>query len=90
VAATSDGDPGTRPEVGTDDTRDPVLRVVAGRPTADELAAVTALLTALEAGRGAREAAELAAPTVSAWTRSARAPRATPVAGPGRWRGFSG
>ncbi|MBF4600105.1 acyl-CoA carboxylase subunit epsilon [Frigoribacterium sp. VKM Ac-1396] len=68
-----------------------VLRVVAGDPTPDELAAITALLAAVAAGRTASspEAAPLRS-SASAWTRSARAPRPTITAGEGRWRGFSG
>jgi hypothetical protein len=68
----------------------PVLRVVAGDPTPDELAAITALLAAVAAGRSASVEAAPARPSASAWTRSARAPRPTIVPGDGRWRGFSG
>ncbi|MET4051008.1 hypothetical protein ABID81_000341 [Frigoribacterium sp. PvP054] len=68
----------------------PVLRVVAGDPTPDELAAVTALLAAVQAGRSASVGAAPVSTPTSAWTRSARAPRLSIVAGGGRWRGFSG
>ncbi|ROS53010.1 acyl-CoA carboxylase epsilon subunit [Frigoribacterium sp. PhB24] len=70
-------------------TAAPLLRVVAGAPTSDELAAVTALLAAVEAGR-AESAGTTSRPTSSAWTRSARAPRPMVVAGDGQWRGFAG
>jgi hypothetical protein len=68
----------------------PLLRVVAGDPTPDELAAVTALLAAVEAGRAEATARTSSRPTTSAWTRSARAPRPAVAAGEGHWRGFAG
>jgi hypothetical protein len=68
----------------------PLLRVVSGDPTPDELAAVTALLAAVQVGRAESDATTSSRPTTSAWTRSARAPRPTIAAGNGRWRGFEG
>lgn len=66
----------------------PDLRVVSKAATAEEIAAVTAVL------QGALD--ELAAhldaepPVVSAWQRSQRALRGSLRPGPGAWRGFSG
>jgi len=68
----------------------PLLRIVAGDPTPDELAAVTALLAAVEAGRAEAAATTSSRTATSAWTRSARAPRPSIVSGEGRWRGFAG
>jgi hypothetical protein len=68
----------------------PVLRVVAGDPTPDELAAVTALLAALQAGRPSSPVTTPSRSSGSAWTRSARAPRVAVVPGAGHWRGFAG
>ncbi|WP_423918487.1 acyl-CoA carboxylase subunit epsilon [Frigoribacterium sp. 2-23] len=72
-----------------DDTR--LLRVVSGAPTPEELAAVTAVLTALEAAEAARENERVTSPeTPTAWSRSRRSLRTPLDAGPGRWRAFSG
>jgi hypothetical protein len=68
----------------------PLLRVVSGDPTPDELAAVTALIAAVEARAATSAGARPTHPSGSAWTRSARAPRSTTAPGEGRWRGFSG
>ncbi|MGY3262618.1 acyl-CoA carboxylase epsilon subunit [Frigoribacterium sp. 2355] len=68
----------------------PLIRVVAGDPTPDELAAVTALLAAVAAGRAGSATTTSSRPTTSGWTRSARAPRPVITAGEGRWRGFEG
>ncbi|WP_177174757.1 acyl-CoA carboxylase epsilon subunit [Frigoribacterium sp. MCBA15_019] len=79
-----------RPTDADEQPSAPLLRVVAGDPTPDELAAVTALLAAVEAGRAEAAATTPSRPTTSAWTRSARAPRPAIAAGEGRWRGFAG
>ncbi|PJJ61766.1 acyl-CoA carboxylase subunit epsilon [Compostimonas suwonensis] len=63
------------------------LRVISRGVTADELAAVTAVLGAAIEEEAARSPRRAAAP--SAWSRSQRAIRTTIVAGEGRWRGFS-
>lgn len=68
---------------------DVLLRVVAGRPTADELAAVTAVLAALAEAAATADVAQAPA-AVSAWYRSSRRLRGPVVPGPGHWRGFSG
>jgi len=66
----------------------PDLRIVSKGATAEEIAAVTAVL------QGALD--ELAAhldaapPVVSAWQRSQRGLRVPLRPGPGAWRGFSG
>ncbi|MHC5795214.1 acyl-CoA carboxylase subunit epsilon [Lacisediminihabitans sp. FW035] len=76
--AGDDGDAGTAPE----------FDVVAGSPTAEELAAVTAVITSMieevEDGRRAE------GPRVSAWQRSQRSIRAPLHPGAGAWRSFSG
>ncbi len=63
---------------------EPLLRVVAGQPTAEEAAALTvvlaAKLTAVPAqARGARA-------TVGGWADRSRAMRAPLTSGPGAWR----
>ncbi len=66
----------------------PSIRIVSGSPTAEELAAVTAVLAnALEEAAAEQENE---GSTQSAWDRS-RATMRTPLhPGPGEWRGFSG
>ncbi|MFT7710339.1 acyl-CoA carboxylase epsilon subunit [Clavibacter tessellarius] len=69
---------------------DPVgggVRVLGGSPTAEELAAATAVLAALAAQPVAEQPARRAP---DAWQRSQRTVRAALVPGAGRWRGFSG
>ncbi|MFT4122881.1 MAG: acyl-CoA carboxylase subunit epsilon [Microbacteriaceae bacterium] len=65
------------------------IRVVAGSPSVEELAAVTAVLQA-----AAAEFTEVHArserPAPPAWSRARRALRTPLVTGPGRWRSFSG
>lgn len=65
------------------------VRVISGSPTADEIAAVTAVLTAavVEEAAGADAVPSLGP---SAWQRSQRILRTPLQAGPGRWRNFSG
>ena len=73
--------------------RDAVLRVVRGRPSAEELAAMTAVLLALEAEAAERPPSRpvpTGAASTSAWTRSARRGRSAGRPGTGAWRGFSG
>jgi hypothetical protein len=68
----------------------PLLRVVGGSPSPEELAAVTAVLTALEAEAATARATTPRSATPSGWSsRSARL-RAPLDRGPGRWRSFSG
>ena len=64
------------------------IRIIAGNPTPDELAAVTAVLArALE-----EEAGEQPRPPSrrSAWERSRAGLRGALAPGPGAWRSFSG
>jgi hypothetical protein len=64
------------------------VRVLRGSPTPDEIAAVTAVLTAAVVEESAAaDAVESTGP--SAWQRSQRIMRDPLLAGPGRWRNFS-
>jgi len=67
-----------------------MLTVVSGRPTDDELAAITAVLAAGEAAAAAEQATLLVPQPESAWTRSRRRPRGPLTVGPGHWLSFSG
>ena len=67
----------------------PDLRIISRAVTADEIAAVTAVvqgaleeLAAAEDVKGGRR--------VSAWERSQRSIRTTITPGPGKWRSFEG
>lgn len=62
----------------------PVLRVVRGDPTAEELAALVAVLAA--SGSAAASAAATAARPRPEWRNRARGMRALPATGPGAWR----
>jgi hypothetical protein len=63
----------------------PVLRVVRGEPTTEELAALVAVVTATMATARARAAsADRAGPT--AWTDRAARMAPLPRPGPGAWR----
>ena len=59
----------------------PVLRVVRGEPSADELAALVAVLTTRSVSGAA-----LAPPRRTAWNDPARLVRQPVYAGPGAWR----
>ncbi|OUE26326.1 hypothetical protein BFL36_03745 [Clavibacter michiganensis] len=74
---------------GTGSAAGPVggVRALGGSPTAEELAAATAVLAALAAQPVAEQPARRAP---DAWQRSQRTVRTTLVPGAGRWRGFSG
>jgi hypothetical protein len=71
-----------------DDAATPEFEVVAGAPTPEELAAITAVITSmieeLEDGQRAE------GPRVSAWQRSQRSIRVPLHPGAGAWRSFSG
>ncbi len=58
----------------------PVLRIVAGNPTPDEVAAVTVLLTALSRG------AAPDTPPPGGWSDLSLRIRRMPAPGPGAWR----
>lgn len=57
----------------------PLLRVVRGEPTAEELAALVAVVTARASTRPETS-------SVSAWTDRARLVRGSPAPGAGSWR----
>ncbi|WP_209560375.1 acyl-CoA carboxylase epsilon subunit [Frigoribacterium sp. PvP032] len=69
----------------------PLLRVVAGSPSPEELAAVTAVLAALEAetAEAARATPRDVAASPSGWSSRAARLRRPIDRGPGRWRSFS-
>jgi hypothetical protein len=68
-------------------TADPAgLTVVAGHPTAEELAALTAAVTAVLAARSASGRAAGAGRQAGGWADRARLLRAQLVPGPGAWR----
>ena len=62
----------------------PVVRVVTGSPTDDELAATHAVITAVLAAQ-ANEGATRLAPHADEWTRGARQMRGLVSPGPGAW-----
>jgi hypothetical protein len=64
----------------TDHESKPLLRVVKGDPTPEEIAALVAVLASL----GAPEPP--ASPQVSAWADPRRGVRTTHLPGPGAWR----
>ena len=59
----------------------PLLRIVRGTPTDEELAALTAVVAALGARRPPRRAT-----LVGSWASYADRHRRPPLAGPGGWR----
>ncbi|QDO90251.1 acyl-CoA carboxylase subunit epsilon [Ornithinimicrobium ciconiae] len=61
----------------------PVLKVVSGNPTAEEVAALTAVLAVVGGGDSGEATAT---PTTSLWGRSARLPAQRVTPGPGAWR----
>jgi hypothetical protein len=65
------------------------FRVVRGNPTPEELAAVTAVLSAA-VEELADDNARVSVTETSAWSRSQRSLRGPLVPGNGAWRGFSG
>ncbi len=67
----------------------PVLRVVRGDPSPEQLAAVVAVVAAraaAERAEAARQAAAVSARPTSAWVDRARALRGPLPHGPGAWR----
>ena len=63
------------------DAAEPLLSVVKGQPSAEELAALTAVVLSL----GGQEAAEDRKPTVRHWVRRQQL-RMAPTPGPGAWK----
>jgi hypothetical protein len=70
--------------VSDDEPQRPVLRVVRGEPSAEELAALVAVLSARAAGGAAAEQ-----PRRTAWNHPARLVRAPVSPGHGGWRASS-
>jgi Acyl-CoA carboxylase epsilon subunit len=66
------------------------VRITAGNPSEEEIAAVTAVLAGLAEQRAAAVVDEAVVPPPSAWDRSRRGIRGPIEVGPGRWRQFSG
>lgn len=67
------------------------LHIVRGNPTDEEIAALTAVLSAVIAEQAARAADTAPAPLVrSTWDRTRRNLRTGISAGPGHWRAFTG
>jgi Acyl-CoA carboxylase epsilon subunit len=76
---------GNRPSSGGDGRADgPVLTVVAGDPSAEELAALTVALSAVLAARGGP--AVQPGRAASGWADRSRMMGAAPSAGPDAWR----
>ena len=71
--------PGVSPASGAGDRREPLLRVVSGSPTPDELAVVVAVLST-------RGRAPEPAPQFSLWARKSRSVRPSLRPGFGAWR----
>ena len=74
----------TEPDAGALD-----LRIISQGASAEEIAAVTAVITASLDELASTMAVDAAAPA-SAWQRSQRSVRSTLVYGAGNWRNFSG
>ena len=70
------------------DSLTPSIRIIAGSPTPEELAAVTAILAHALDEAAAEQALDEVRP--SAWDRSRASLRGPLHPGPGAWRGFSG
>lgn len=66
-----------------------VAAIVTGSPTAEEVAASSAVLGLLAEAQREQVALAVASPAASAWSRSQRVLRSTLRPGPGAWRSFS-
>jgi len=71
---------------GAQPAGEPALRVVAGRPSAEELAALTVALSAVLAARGGPAQAGLPARPSPGWADRSRMMGAPPMPGPDAWR----
>lgn len=69
------------PDRSLAETPDALISVVKGQPSAEELAALTAVVLSL----GGQEAAEVLKPTVRHWVRRQQL-RLAPTPGPGAWK----
>ncbi|NED95182.1 acyl-CoA carboxylase subunit epsilon [Phytoactinopolyspora alkaliphila] len=65
---------------------EPLIRVVQGDPTAEELAALTAVVSAKAAEASSAASAGSGGPRPSTWSAYWRTARAPMRAGPGGWR----
>lgn len=74
-----------QPDPSAADAPEPLLRVVAGHPTPEELAALVAVIAARRAG-AADAAAGSEPPQRTAWGDPRRVVRMTHHHGPGHWR----
>ncbi len=77
------------PEAGAGDAAAASMRVVAGSPTDEELAAAHSVIMAVLAEQAAR-GAELLEPPVDRWRAGARAMRGPLSPGPGAWAATTG
>ncbi|WP_168916318.1 acyl-CoA carboxylase epsilon subunit [Microcella flavibacter] len=80
---------GPQPDATAMDAPAPVVRITAGSPTDEELAAAQAVIAAVLAEQAAIGAARVL-PPVDHWSRAARAPRAAVYPGPGAWSASRG
>jgi hypothetical protein len=76
----------TEPSEGSAEAERPVLRVVRGEPTAEELAVVAALVAALSGAATGEGEPAAAAPLRGRWNDPSAAHRRHWLAGPGAWR----
>ncbi len=76
-------------DAGAGDAPAATMRVVAGSPTDDELAAAYSVIMAVLAEQAAR-GAELLEPPVDRWRAGARAMRGPLSPGPGAWAATTG
>jgi len=82
-------DPAGDSAFGAPDAPAATMRIVAGSPTEEELAAAHSVIMAVLAEQAAR-GAELLEPPIDRWRGSARAMRRSLTPGPGAWAATSG
>ena len=80
------GTPSRRDLAETSSPERPVLRVVSGSPSPEEVAALVAVLAAAAGGARSHGSSSRTDPPRSGWADHARAVRAPVQAGPGAWR----
>ena len=71
---------------GAQPVGEPTLTVVAGRPSAEELAALTVALSAVLAARGGPAKAGLPGRASPGWANRSRMMGVPPIPGPDAWR----